>query len=81
MRSYITAKVIEGSITKTSLKKLRLHRGEYKWTDAGGLIRNNGPNMIYLIFKIINPDTRIGVSNLKDEIDKATPPKFGKNVK
>ena len=37
--------------------------------------------MIYLIFKSINPDTRIAVSNLKDEIDKSTLAKFGNNIK
>ena len=37
--------------------------------------------MFYLIFKIINPATRIGVSNLKDEIEKSTLAKFGNNLK
>ena len=37
--------------------------------------------MIHVILKIINPDTRIGVSNLKSEIKKATLSKFGNNVK
>ena len=37
--------------------------------------------MIYLLFKSINPDTIIGVSNLKYEIGKATLAKFGNNVK
>ena len=37
--------------------------------------------MIYLPFKIINPDTRIGVYNLKDEIDKAILAKFANNLK
>ena len=37
--------------------------------------------MFYLIFERINPSTRIGVSNLKDEIEKATLAKFGNNVK
>ena len=67
--------------TKTSLKKLRLHPGLYECTDAGGLVRNYVPTIIYLIFKSINPDTRIGLSNLKDEIGKATIDKFGNNVK
>ena len=31
----------------------------------GGLIRNYRPTMLYLIFKSINTDTIIGVSNLK----------------
>ena len=37
--------------------------------------------MIYLLFKNINPYTRISVSNLKDKIEKATLSKFGNNVK
>ena len=37
--------------------------------------------MIYLPFKSINPDTRIGVYNLKYEIEKAALDKFGNNVK
>ena len=37
--------------------------------------------MIYLLFKSINPDTSIGVSSLKYEIDKSTIVKFGNNVK
>ena len=37
--------------------------------------------MIYLLFKGINSDTRIGASNLKYEIEKATLDKFDTNVK
>ena len=53
---------------------------EYEWYDSGGLIRNYGPNMIYLLFKRTKPATRIGVSNLKDEIEKSALAKFGNNV-
>ena len=60
------AKEIEGSITKTYQKKLRLHHREHSWIDNGGLIRNDVPTMLYLILKSTNPDTIIGVSNLKD---------------
>ena len=60
-------KVIEGSVTKTPLNKLSINLGEYELSDTGVIIRNYGPTMIYLLFKIINPATRIGVSNLKDE--------------
>ena len=37
--------------------------------------------MIYLLFKIINTDKSIGVSNLKYEIEKSTLAKFGNNIK
>ena len=75
------AKAMEGSITKAYLKKLRLRQGGYAWAEAGGLIRNYGPTIIDLLLKIIKPATRIGVSNLKDEIEKATLAKFGNNEK
>ena len=42
---------------------------------------NYGTTMLYLIFKPTNPDTRIGVSNLKYEIEKSTLDKFGNNFK
>ena len=64
----MTAKRIEGSITKTSIKKLRIHQGEYEWANARGLMINDGPTMIYLLFKNTNPATSIGVSNLRDQI-------------
>ena len=37
--------------------------------------------MLYLLFKIFKPAKRIGVSNLKYEIEKSTLTKFGNNVK
>ena len=37
--------------------------------------------MLYLLLKRTKPVTRIDVSNLKYEIEKATISKFGKNVK
>ena len=62
------AKSIEGSITKIYLKTLGIFVGDYEWADNGGLIRNDGPTMLYLPLKIINFDTSIGFSDLKDEV-------------
>ena len=62
------AKAIDSSITKTSLKKIRLRQGGYQLAETGGLIINYGPTILYLLLKIINIDTRIGVSNLKYKI-------------
>ena len=50
-------------------------------TYSGGLISNNVPTIIELIFKTINRATIIIVSNLKYEIEKATLAKFGNNSK
>ena len=67
--------------SKTYLKKLNIHYKEYEWTDAGGIIMNDLPTILYPLFKIIEPYTRIGVSNLKDEIEKETLATFINNVK
>ena len=74
------SKAIDVSITNISLKKLRLYQGWYKWYDTQGLISNDGPTIIYPLFKINNPYKRIGVYNLKYDA-KATIDKFGNNLK
>ena len=79
VRSDIFSKEIEGSIKNTSLKKLSPHLKEHNWEDSGGLIMSDIPEILYLLLKRINPDTRIGVSNLKDETEKSTISKFGNN--
>ena len=66
---------------KKSIKKLRLHWGLYECIYAGGIMANDGPTTLHILFKIIHPDTSIGVSNLKDEIEKATLSKFRNTVK
>ena len=81
MRLYNIAKEIKGSITNKYLKKLMLHHREYEWTYYEGIKSNDGTTMLYRIFKSINPATRIVVSNLKDEIEKAILAKILNNVK
>ena len=54
---------------------------EHEWTYVWGIISNDGTTSIYLILGITNPATRIVVSNLKYEIEKATIAKFLNNVK
>ena len=80
VRSDMIAKAIEGHITKQSMKKLRLENRFYEWKGADGTVRNDGPTMLYLLLKSVNPATRIGLSNLKEEIEKATLARFNNNV-
>ena len=81
IHSDMTSKKIEVSITDTSLKKLGIHRKEYEWEKSRGLIRSDVPTVIHLLFKIVNPTSSIGVSNLKNEIEKETLARFGNDVK
>ena len=64
------AKAIKGSIKNTYLRKLRLHCREYEWKLCWGDHIYDRITMIYLIFKIIKPDTSIVVSKIKYEIEK-----------
>ena len=66
------AKAIEVSIKNISLKKLGIDQGGYEWNEPGGLIINGGLTMYDFLFKSINQDTRIGVSNLNNELLKQT---------
>ena len=60
---------------------LNLNRRQFESDDSGWFIINDEPAMTYLLLKIINPNKSIGVSNLKDEIEKATLAKFVNNIK
>ena len=58
------------SITTKFLKKIRINQMEYKWADTRCIKRYDGPEMLYLLLRSTNSDTRIGVSNLRYEIEK-----------
>ena len=75
------SKAIEGSIKNISLKTLIFHQGYYNWDDYEVIIRNDGPTMLCLLFKLTNLATRNGVFNLKDVIEKAIQANFENNVK
>ena len=53
----------------------------YEWSITEILIKNYRSTMIHPLFKKINQAKRLGVSNLKYEIEKSTLSKFGSNVK
>ena len=85
---------IEGGVTKVRQKGLFLrypngesggqklrHRLENSCIDYGVIKRNYISTIIYLLIKGINLATKIGVSNLKDEIEKISLVKLRNNVK
>ena len=75
------SKAIEVSISNTYPKKLWLLLNEQEWECAGGIIWTGGTTVIYLLFNIINTSTCIGISNLKDNIQKSILSKFRNNIK
>ena len=66
--SDIIFEEIKDSITSTSINIIWLINKGFKWVDYGGLHRTGVPTMIYVIFKSINPETRIGALNFKGKL-------------
>ena len=79
MQFDMIAKEVKGPIKKHILENLGFISGRMNEHMMGGIIRNYGTTMFYLIFRRINPDTRICFLNLKYGIEKATLAKFLKN--
>ena len=67
VHSDTISKEIEGSITKIA----QIHQNEYEWEDYVSHIRSDVSTIIYILLKIINTATKIGVSNPKYETKKA----------
>ena len=44
-------------------------------------MEEDGPTMVYLIFNEIQPNTAVGVSGLKDELESINSAKFNHNMK
>ena len=61
-------------------RRLCLIEGNMNGRLVGGIKSNNLPAMIYIIFESINPATRVGVSNIKNEIDRATLDNFFNDI-
>ena len=75
------SKEIEVSIVNKSLKKLSVYQGENKWADSGGIIRNDGTTMLYLIFKASTQLQILVFQTQNMKFEKSTLDKFVNNVK
>ena len=81
VRSRMIAKRIQGSITPESWKVLLQQKDHFSWLNEHGNYDHDGPTMLKLLISVVNPNTRVGVRDLRSEIRNATLAKFGHNVK
>ena len=59
-----------------------LHKEKFSWTSATtGEIKFDGPTMLYLLVSTLNPSTRVGVTEFKNEIQNARLDKYDHNLK
>ena len=80
IRSKIIAKTIEGRITKASWTNLMTRKNLFAWRTPIGDDFYDGPTMLKMLMDDVNPDARVGVSDLKSSIRKARLPAFQHNV-
>ena len=79
--TMIAARILK-SITEASKKSLMNKKKDFLWTDpVTGKESLDGPTMLSIILHDINPDTRVGVYDLKKDIMDARLTKFSNNVK
>ena len=80
--TMILAQRILKSLTETSKKSLMNKKKDFLRTDpTTGKESLDGPAMLSIILHNINPDTCVGVYNLKKDIMDAHLSKFNNNVK
>ena len=81
-RSTMIAKCIMGSISTSSRKTLFTKRKEFARMDyATGEYNYNRPTILHFLMASINPNTRVGVTGLKEKIRMAKIGSFNHNVK
>ena len=72
---------IKKNITRESFKKFQISRKDYELWDAHKNIKNDGPNLLWLIMIDINPINQAGAQGYKENIQNCTLEKYGHNVK
>ncbi len=77
----ITKRIL-GSITTSSRKTLFTMKEEFSWLDSTtGEYNYNGPTILHILMASVNPNTRVGVTGLKEKIRLAKMGAFNHNVK
>jgi len=76
----IIAKRIESSLSPSSWKVLFGKRKHFTWIGVDGVSSFDGPRMLKLIIMTINPSTRVGILDLKSDIQNACLWQFQWNV-
>lgn len=81
-RSTMIAKRILGSISTSSRKTLFTMKKDFSWLDGTtGEYNYDGPTILHILMASVNPNTRVGVSGLKEKIRMAKMGAFNHNVK
>ena len=75
VRSRMIAKRIMNYLKSSDLEVLRNRQRQYTWS-GNGIDEHDGPTILWILLQTCNPSTRVGVSELKEDLRQATSAKF-----
>ena len=81
VRSRMIAKRLQGIISSDSWASLLQYEHEFSWESQNGDQEFDGPTMLKLLITSVNPSTRVGVDDIKKEIQNARLAKYNHDVK
>jgi len=79
VRSRMIAKRIIGYLKLSDWENLKNKRSKYTWAGQGDE-EMDGPTILWILMQTCNPSTRVGVSELKEELRRATSAKFNHDI-
>ena len=80
VRSRMIAKRIIAYLKTSDFEVLKNKAHQITWS-GNGEEEIDGPTILWILLKICNPSTRVGVAELKEDLRKTTSAKFQHNVK
>jgi hypothetical protein len=81
VRANIIGLRIIKSLNKTSLASLKLKESKYLWISDTGEEFYDGPTMLQICVEKVNPNTRVGVADLKETLRNVKLANFSHNVR
>ena len=67
-------------LKSSDLEVLRNTHRQYTWS-GNGIVEHDGPTILWILLQTCNPSTRVGVSELKEDLRQATSAKFKHDVR
>ena len=65
VRSTMIRRAIEGQFSNKTIEAVRLHRKDYEWRSATGLVEEDGATMLKLLIDIVKPSLKVGLKEFK----------------
>ena len=73
VKSCMIAEYLMNSLTDEAKRSLLVHRKRFEYTMTDGSVVNDGVAMLLICLKTTNPNTKVGISNLKSYLSKVSP--------